>query len=143
MESRFLQLRPQDVPRLEELCREQDDTDGTNYAPPTLFDKNGILLPNILLAMKLVRGGQMTQGYVFEAVPEMMSFGLDVRSSAAALRSELPAAMWLLQQKDFNGFRSLVPKSRVELWERTLNKRLHMKRFDDQLAHFYLDFREG
>jgi hypothetical protein len=143
MESHFLHLLPRDIPRLEELCQEQNQVDGTSYTPPQIFDREGRRLPNIPIAMKRVCNGQMTQAYIFEAVPEVMSFGLDVRSSAQMLHQELPAAMWILGQLGFRGFRSLVPLSRVDLWQKTMNKRLRMKRFDDTLAHFYRDFREA
>ena len=98
MKATLERLRPEDVPRLWELCREQNERDGTDYGPPNCFlperDKNGELKwttnPNVPLALKLVSGGRILQGYTFERRLEFSSYGTNPRATATALK-ELPA----------------------------------------------------
>lgn len=150
METRLLNVTPSDVPKLWDLCREQNERDGTDYGPPNCFlserDKDGELKwtqnPNVPLALKLVSGGQILQGYTFERRLEFSSFGTNARATAAALR-ELPAAMLLLEQMGYEGFHAAVPHTHLDAWLGTLGKRLKMQRDDDRLAHFYRRFREG
>ena len=143
-------LKPEDVPRLWDLCQEQNERDGTDYGPPNCFlperDKDGALNwtpnPNVPLALKLVSGGRILQGYTFERRLEFASYGTNPRATAAALR-ELPAAMLLLEQMGYEGFHAAVPHAHLDAWLGTLGERLRMQRDDDRLAHFYRRFREA
>lgn len=140
MKTELENMTPWDVPALWELCREQNEIDGTDYAPPRIFDEHDRLMPNIPLALKAVRGGRIIQGHVFELTPELQTFGLDARATLNCLK-ELPAAMYLLEKMGHTGFRALVPMARLDLWMENFGARLRMQR-DDKLAHFYRSFRE-
>lgn len=141
MPGRLMHLQPGDVAAVWELCRKQNEVDGTDYAPPAIFDKDNNLSRNIPLALKLVRGGRIVQTHIFERQVELMTFGLDPRASLESLR-ELPAAMWMLERQGYEGFHGLVPIVRVEQWQATLGNKLRMRRMDDHLAHFFRQFRE-
>lgn len=141
MTTRLLHLTPEDVPALWTLAREQNEVDGTDYGVPRIFDDRDGLMPNIAMALKVVRDGRIVQGHVFERQLELMTFGLDARASAVSLR-DLPAAMWMLERQGYEGFHGLVPLVRVEQWQATLGERLRMRRNDDRIAHFYRAFRE-
>jgi hypothetical protein len=136
-------MTPADMPLLSDLCEEQNRRDGSNYTPQPIFLWDGQAWkpnPNVPLALKLVRDGRMAQGYTFERRLEFSSFGVDSRATAAALR-ELPQGLLLLEKQGYTGFHAAVPLSFVDQWERTLGKRLHLRRDDDRLAHYYRRFR--
>jgi hypothetical protein len=136
-------LQPGDVPALYDLCEEQNQRDGTNYAPPEIFvrrEGKWEQSANVPLAAKLVRDGRMLQAYTFERRLEFSSYGIETRATALALR-ELPAALVVLEKMGYTGFHSAVPQTFVDQWERTLGKRLRMTRDDHRLAHYYRSFK--
>ena len=146
---RLLPAGPGDMETIDDLCREQNRRDGTDYAPPRCFtaDWSGPEAPvwrpnpNVPLALKLVGGGAIRAAYCFERGLEFQSFGGGARETALALR-ELPAALYLLEQQGYEGFHARIPRAIVDQWERSLGKRLRMHRDDDRLAHFYRRLRE-
>jgi hypothetical protein len=127
-------MTPADIPTLWELARVQNERDGTDYAPPRIFDDNNSLLFNIPLAVKLERDGRMVQGHVFELMPELLTFGGTALDSRASLR-DLGAVLYLLRKSGYETFDAVAPLTRIEQVER-LVKRIGMKR-DVELARFY------
>jgi hypothetical protein len=135
-------LRPEDVPAAWELCRQQNEVDGTDYGVPRVFNDDDLLMPNIPLALKAVHAGRIVQVHIFERQLELLTYGTAARGSVISLQG-LPAAMYVLEGNGYAGFHGRVPLARLEQWRRTLGKRLNMKRDDARLAHFYRAFGEG
>ena len=133
-------IQPRDVPEIWELANQQNDQDGTDVAVPRLFGDRDELMPTIALALKQVVKGRIVQAHVFEVVPELLTFGISPRATALSLR-DLPAAMWLLEQKGYTGFHALAPVARLAEWERSFAKRLNLVRDDSRVAHYYRDLR--
>lgn len=133
-------VRPADVPEIWELANQQNERDGTDLVVPRLFGDKDELLPTIAIALKQVVRGRMVQAHIFEVQPELLTFGISPRGTALSLR-DLPAAMWLLEQKGYTGFHALAPATRLEEWERSFAKRLNLVRDDARVAHYYRDFR--
>lgn len=135
-------LRPEDVPAAWELCQRQNEVDGTDYGVPRVFDDNDQLMINIPLALKAVHNGRIVQVHIFERQLELLTFGTSARGSAISLWG-FPAATRVLEGNGYAGFHGCVPLARLERWQKTLGKRLNMKRDDARLAHFYRAFGEG
>jgi hypothetical protein len=140
----MLPLTPEDQGAVDHLCRQQNQRDGTDYAPPRLYvvgedglDPN----PNVALGFKVVRNGRIVQAHVFERSLELMTFGSDPRAMALSLK-ELPAAIVLLKRQKYEGFHTRIGRGFLDQWERSLVDRLRIKQDDQRLAHFYRPFQE-
>lgn len=134
-------VKPEDVPVIWDLAREQNERNETDIGVPRLFDDNDRLLPNIPLALKQVVNGRIVQAHIFECQPELLTFGVNRRATMLSLR-ELPAALWLLETKGYTGFHALAPIRRLAEWERIWGNRLNLVRDDARVAHYYRSFRE-
>lgn len=135
-------IMPSDVPRLWEICRGDNEREGTDYAVPRLFDDRDNLLPNIPLALKVMDRGRMVQGHIFERQVELLTYGTSPRATALSLPA-LVFAERILSEMGYRGFHALVSRSRADRFDASVAQRLHMERDDERLAHFYRAFREG
>lgn len=130
-------MMPGDVGAVMELCRRQNERDGTSYGVPGLFTADGLPHPNVPLALVTVDSrGQVAAGHVFERTVEYMGYGLDRRTMRAALE-EAPAVFWRLRELGFSTLHLMAPKARALPMEAPLLERMGMRRDDDRLAHFF------
>lgn len=132
-------MEPRDVPRVLELCAEQNRRDGTSYPLPPVFDADGRRDPNAALALVTEMDGEVRQGHIFLRTLEMMSFGVSRRASAISLR-HAPLAVELLRERGYVDMHVLAPRQRAAAMENRLAQAMGLLRDDDRLAHFYRQF---
>jgi hypothetical protein len=137
MKMHLREMRPADLPAVIERIREQNERDGTSYTMQPVFDREGRRLSNIPLALVVVDAqDKVLQAHVWERTVEQMSFGVDPKASACAMR-EQAAIAWLLREKGYRDQHIFVVKKHVGKMEHELDSIAEMKCTDGVLAHFY------
>ena len=133
-------MRPQDLPRIEQLAREQNERDGTSYPVPPIFDydADGRAVPalNAPLALVTERDGVVEQGSVFIRTLELMVFGTEPRATVASVRNN-PSVFYLLREKGYEDLHVFIPQTRAAAMQNRLALGMGLKRDDARLAHFY------
>lgn len=132
-------LEPADVPALWDLCREDNERMGSDYAVPRIFDDQDRLLPNIPLALKVLDRGRIVQGHIFERQAELLTYGAAARGTAVSLPA-LVYAERLLAELGYLGFHVLVSRDRESRFYHAVAQRLNMQQDDGRVAHFYRPF---
>jgi hypothetical protein len=134
--TRLRELTPADIPVLEEKLREQNDRDGTSYSLPQIFDERGRRLGRIPLALAAVdvETGEVAQGHVWETTLEQMTFGADAEATVCSLH-ELEAIAFVLRERGYRDFHTLVPPASVAQMEHGLEKIGRMSKTG--MTHFY------
>lgn len=129
-------MTPSDIPAVEERLRAQNERDGTSYSLPQVFDEKGRRLPRIPLALVAVDidSGDVVQGYVWEATLELMTFGTNARATVMSAEDQ-DAAFYLLRERGYRDFHTLVPAERVSQMEHFMERRYRMSATG--LTHFY------
>jgi hypothetical protein len=130
------EMLPEDLPRVMELAKEQNERDGTSYAPPDVFDFFGARLPSIPLALVAcdVESGEVVQAHIYERTIEGMTFGVNSTATVCSMH-ECESVFFLLRQRGYKDLHILVPPQRAPQMEHGLNKMLGMT--DTGLRHFY------
>ena len=125
-----------DIPYIEELHRQQNERDGTNYPLTQVFDEHGYQMTNVVLSVVIVdEADKVHQGVIFERGVEMMLSGCDAEATAQ-LEKQINGLWYLLRQKGYSNVHCLVPKDMVIPIEKPM-KRVGFQRDDFKLAHFY------
>lgn len=135
MITRLREFIPSDIPAVQELLREQNERDGTSYTVPNLFDGNGSLLRNIVLALVAVTSdGEVKQAHVWEKTIEQMTIGIDPEVTVCSMR-EQDAVFFMLRERGYRDFHILVPPERAPQMEHGLRRIYGMSATG--LQHFY------
>lgn len=135
MKTHLRELSPADMPAVEELCREQNERDGTSYGVPTLFDAYGQRLQRIPLALAAVtNGGEIRQAHAWEVTLEQMTFGIDREATVCSMH-EQQYFTYLLRERGYRDMHTFVPSRRVKQMKHGLEKIFGMT--DTGLRHFY------
>jgi len=136
MKTKLREMRPEDIPVLEEKLREQNERDKTSYGLPVVFDARGQRMPNIVLALAAVslETGEVVQGHIYERTVEHTCYGIDAEATVCSMH-EQDAVFWMLRQRGYEDFHILVPPERVSDMEHGLQRILGMSATG--MAHFY------
>jgi hypothetical protein len=127
-----------DVPAVLAKLAEQNRRDGTSYAMPQVFDRGGVRLPRISLALVAVdvETGEVVQGHVWEQTVEHLAFGISSEATVCSMH-EQEAVFHLLRQRGFRDEHILVPIERAGEMAHGLDKILGMTCTEKVLLHFY------
>jgi len=127
MKTKLREMRPEDIPVLEEKLREQNERDKTSYGLPVVFDAHGQRMPNIVLALAAVslETGEVVQGHIYERTVEHTCYGIDAEATVCSMH-EQDAVFWMLRQRGYEDFHILVPPERVSDMEHGLQRILGM-----------------
>jgi hypothetical protein len=137
MKTTLREMRPSDVPAIEELLKEQNQRDKTDFPLPLLFDAQGRRMPRIPLALSAVSSsGEIIQGHVFEQTLEQMAIGIDSEATVCSMH-EQAAVYYLLRERGFHDVHLFVPKVRLKQMQHGLDHILRMKPTGNSLKHFY------
>lgn len=129
-------IRAADTPAILKLGREQNQRDGTNYPVPLLYKADGTRSDNLPLGLVTESNGEVIQAQLFLRTIELMVFGVDPRATAISAR-HIDAAAFCLGQIGYDGIHCQVPRHKADEISPILADRMHFKRDDDRLAHFY------
>jgi len=136
MRTRLREMRPEDVPVIQELLKEQNERDATSYQMPPVFDENGVRLPSIPLALVAVdiQDGKVIQGHVWERTVELMSFGINAEATVCSMH-EQEAIHFVLRERGYRDEHILVPANREADMRHGLEKIYRMTATG--MTHFY------
>lgn len=104
--------RPEDMPRIIEWHREQNERDGTRYPLTRLFGPDGTLMRNVPVALIAEQEKEPQAAIYVELVPELMFAGCNPKATAFA-RRDIDAMMSVLRWQGYEGLNCRVPRSRA------------------------------
>jgi hypothetical protein len=131
-------MRPADLPAVQVALDRQNRRDGTSFALPEIWDREGNRLPRIALALVAadVKTDRAITGWVWERTLEMCGYGVSRRATFESVE-QADAVFWALREKGYTDLHIQVPKKHAAALEAAMTEKMGMLRDDDELAHFY------
>ncbi len=125
-----------DWPAIQQLHREHQAAQSTNYELPELFG------PAIALALVGTDDGGVIRNCVYiETVAELRFVGCDPRATAFC-RREIDGLSYVLKRMGFRWLECFVPRPLAKMIQKPL-QRAGFTCVDSELAHFTKDLREN